>query len=631
LSTQKDDSNKVKTFIAITKADYYLNLREGIVYAQQGLTLAEKINWKAGIANLHNNLGLMVGDTGNNKAAIEHFEKSYALNTEMNSKPNLINNLNNLGRTYRRQSDFSKAADYYFKALTIAEEINGHEQIALVTDNIASNYYSQRDLAKANEYEAISLKHAELANVPRLIGTALMNLGTFKSETKDTVNAKLYYARALAIFQQTGNQVKIAEALSNMVPLEKDYKKAIERNLQAQAIYNTTGRSSAASIENIYNLGAAYFEFAQRKPPIVEKDEYLQHAETTLLEAKALAEQTKNAQVLSHVLLVLTDLESGKGLYKPALDYYKQHNVIEDSLYSQDKKNEIAGIEGKHNMAVKDNEIAIAKLTLLNQRKTQFGLIAGLALLGIIGGLFFWQSRNRKKTNTTLMVLNNQLDEANKVKARFFGILSHDLRSPIVNPVHFLHLQKDSPDLLSEKTQATYRQNITSSAEDLLNTMEAMLLWSKAQMENFKPNIKSIAVSDLFIYLQKFAGQTAAVKITFQQADGLQVSGDENYLRTIMQNLTANAIKALKNTPGASIEWNAKQHGSTTLLSIKDNGPGITAEQVKTLFDDSVVNNEKNGFGLHLIRDLAKAIQYKIAVQSEPGKGTTFILSGIAT
>ena len=96
------------------------------------------------------------------------------------------------------------------------------------------------------------------------------------------------------------------------------------------------------------------------------------------------------------------------------------------------------------------------------------------------------------------MVLNSQLDEANKVKARFFSILSHDLRSPIVNLVHFLHLQKDEPDLLSGEEQVKHRQNISDSAENLLNTMEAMLLWSKEQMENFRPNIKTIPVDNLF-------------------------------------------------------------------------------------------------------------------------------------
>ena len=43
-----------------------------------------------------------------------------------------------------------------------------------------------------------------------------------------------------------------------------------------------------------------------------------------------------------------------------------------DSLFSQEKKNEIACIEGKYSIAAKDNEIAISKLMLANQRKTQW-------------------------------------------------------------------------------------------------------------------------------------------------------------------------------------------------------------------------------------------------------------------
>jgi signal transduction histidine kinase len=239
-------------------------------------------------------------------------------------------------------------------------------------------------------------------------------------------------------------------------------------------------------------------------------------------------------------------------------------------------------------------------------------------------------SNTPKKTNTTLMIINNQLDEANKVKARFFGILSHDLRSPVANLVHFLHLQKESPDLLNTEQQEVHQQNITSSAEGLLYTMEAMLLWTKEQMENFRPNIKQISVSSLFEYIQNFSGQNDNIKIIFQQADGLYVTADENYLRTIMQNLTANEIRALKNLTDARIEWSAKKEGNTTILSIADNGIAISADQVKTLFDETAVNNERHGFGLHLVCDLAKAIQNKIAVESKSGKDTTFILTGAA-
>jgi signal transduction histidine kinase len=630
----KDDSNKVKALYEIVKTEIFFNPSEGIAYAQKGLALAEKINWKKGMANLHNGLGLLIGDTGNNTEARKHFELSYTLNKELDAKFSVISNLSNIGRSYRRESDFTKAADYFFKALSIAEEVKNYEQIALVTSNISANYAAQQDYPKAIEYSEKSLKNAELAHAPRYIASELMSLGIYKKEANKIDEAKVYFSKAMKIYQELDNQPKIAEVLVNISGIESDYEhnyeKAIATILKAQAIYDVIGKSSYAATINIFNLGNVYYEYAMHTIAGPARKEYLKKAKTYLLEAKAFAEKNESAEAISHVCEVLADVETTNGNDKAALENYKRFTSINDSLYSQEKKNEIAGLEGKHNIAVKDNEIAINKLMLANQRKTQWGLMAGLGLLVIIGGLLYWQSRSRKKTNTTLMVLNNQLDEANKVKARFFSILSHDLRSPIVNLVHFLQLQKDSPDLLNEEQQTTHRQNISDSAEDLLNNMEAMLLWSKEQMENFRPNIKMVAVSDLFAYLQRFIGHTEKVNISFDAPAGLMVSTDENYLRTIMQNLTSNAMRALKNTPNASIEWKAKKEGDKTILSITDNGPGIAAEQAKALFDDSVVSNEKHGLGLHLIRDLAKAIQYKIAVQSEQGRGTTFTLSRMA-
>jgi len=101
---------------------------------------------------------------------------------------------------------------------------------------------------------------------------------------------------------------------------------------------------------------------------------------------------------------------------------------------------------------------------------------------------------------------------------------------------------------------------------------------------------------------------------------------DENYLRVIMQNLTSNAIKVLKDQPDATIEWNAKKEGDNTVLSIADNGPGLSFEHQETLHEALVAENARDGFGLHVVRDLAKAIHCRLDVRSEPGKGTTFSL-----
>lgn len=357
-----------------------------------------------------------------------------------------------------------------------------------------------------------------------------------------------------------------------------------------------------------------------------QKSVMIKNASARLAKAKAMAENVL-PELMVNIMLLQSDMEEKAGNYKTALANFKRSTVISDSLFSQEKKNEVAGLEGRYALAIKDKEIELNKLIVENQRRTQWALIAGIVLLAGMGALILWQSRARKRTNTTLMVLNNELNEANKVKARFFGILSHDLRSPIVNLMHFLELQKESPDLFTEQDKAEHTQEIGESAENLLNTMEAMLLWSKEQMESFRPNIQPIHVTELFDHIRTFFSHSENIDFKFIGESGLTITADENYLRTIMQNLTSNAIRALKNTPDAAIIWEAKRQGDGITLSITDNGPGIEADKAAALFGTESMINEKTGFGLHLVRDLAKAIHYSISVNSRPGKGTTFTLT----
>ena len=93
-----------------------------------------------------------------------------------------------------------------------------------------------------------------------------------------------------------------------------------------------------------------------------------------------------------------------------------------------------------------------------------------------------------------------------------------------------------------------------------------------------------------------------------------------------MQNLTNNAIKALKNKENAQIRWEAKQENEQIVLAIIDNGAGISEEQIKTLYSDEAAIGSKTGLGLHLIRDLAKAIACKISVKSSSSFGSEFQL-----
>jgi signal transduction histidine kinase len=62
------------------------------------------------------------------------------------------------------------------------------------------------------------------------------------------------------------------------------------------------------------------------------------------------------------------------------------------------------------------------------------------------------------------------------------------------------------------------------------------------------------------------------------------------------------------------------------VLIISDNGPGLSEDMIQTLYNSDRAISGKTGLGLHLIRDLAKAIACQISVQSEPGVGSKFRL-----
>jgi len=304
-----------------------------------------------------------------------------------------------------------------------------------------------------------------------------------------------------------------------------------------------------------------------------------------------------------------------------------------EEMLNESAKQSIANAEAQFQNKHKQERInflsaenKVKNLEIENTRKKQIYLGIGALLLLVIATLLSKQNVNRRKSNEKLQLLNQELDLANKTKARFFSIINHDLRSPVANLIHFLHLQRDNPELLDEENKLRLENKTISGVENLLSSMEDLLLWSKGQMENFTPEAKNITVSSLFGDTQKHFSNFDSVEFTFIDEENITLFTDENYLKTILRNLTSNAIKALQNTEQPTIIWKAWQENEKTFLAISDNGPGGNKNQFKALYDDTHVTGIKTGLGLHLIRDLAKAIDCEIILETQENKGTTFVL-----
>ncbi|MGC4232534.1 MAG: tetratricopeptide repeat-containing sensor histidine kinase [Niabella sp.] len=629
------DTCKVKAYHNVANPIKHNNPHEAMRYINEGLALANRIGYKKGQAFLLSLAGTIYNTGGEAEKALDVYQQSYLKYKELKDKAGMGNVLNNIAGCYLDRGDYTTAADYYTQCLTISEEVNDEYLTALAYANLGIVFGHQGDFKKSLAYHKKALSHyrkydEEPYEQNRKIASTFKNIAAAYFGMDSLKQAEDYYKKSLQLYEALNDLTGQASLYAKIGELyKKDPPKMLYYGLKSQNIWDTVNPRNMLSVNNLGNIGAAYLEMAKSAADYKTKGQkasYLRNAESYLSRALEYSKQNKDIDAEWLILSFMAELEEFQGNYKAAVQYMKSSSAIRDSIYSQENKNTIAAIESRREIEAREKQIEINQLALSNAKRTRIALIASSILLMIIGGLLFYQNQTRRKTNTTLLMLNNELDEANKVKTKFFGILSHDLRSPVANLLHFLHLQQEEPYLMDKEKSEKHRQQLTQSAENLLETMEAMLLWSKSQMEYFAPHQKLIDVDHLFNYIQKQIPQNTPIRISFSNPEKLMVSTDEDYLKTIMYNLTANAVKALANTINPRIDWKAQKVNGSIALSISDNGPGVHKEQVDALYNEQAVVGTRHGLGLHLIRDLAKAIQCTIQLKNNTASGVSFTL-----
>jgi signal transduction histidine kinase len=503
--------------------------------------------------------------------------------------PKSISNTENIGVSYSQIASAYIKMKQFDKAIEYLNDATPYIKTSPYISAFSCNYYMQCFVAE-NKLDSVQKYYKLIYTLPSVKDSLFLNLSFANRSMADyyvgqhQINTAYNYAKKAVLLGKKSNDEDIimeANTIMGNVLYEKgDYKKAIETLKKAS--------------KNALNYDKESFVSINKK---------------------------------------LSQSYAALGLWKEAFYYNEIYSKYNDEMMQESAKQNIANAEARYQNKTKGQEIknlstqnTLKNIQIQEAKKQRIFLISGLILVGIIGLLLFRQNQNRKKTNEKLQLLNQQLDEANKIKARFFSILNHDLRSPVSNLIHFLHLQKENPELIDEEMAARMQTKVITGAENLLSSMEDILLWSKGQMENFKPHFKEIPIAILFEETQKHFSGIENIQISFEDPENIILNTDENYLKTIIRNLTGNAIKALDKTSNGKIIWKARKENNQTYLSITDNGPGGTQEQFKALYDDSEVIGIKSGLGLHLIRDLATAINCKIEVNSQQDSGTTFTI-----
>ena len=234
-----------------------------------------------------------------------------------------------------------------------------------------------------------------------------------------------------------------------------------------------------------------------------------------------------------------------------------------------------------------------------------------------------------------LVALNQELDQANRLKSQFLANVSHELRTPMNAIIGFTRLVMRKTEGHIAPLQHANLQKVLISAEHLLNLINGLLDLSKIEAGRMEVAADRIDVGDLVrvsIATIEPMIKHDRVRLVTDVEPGLPpVATDRDKLRQILLNLLSNAAKF---TDEGVIRVSARQAGDTLMLAVSDTGIGMPAEALTYIFEEfrqidmsSTRRHGGTGLGLAIVRKLTRLLGGQVTVESELGKGSTFTVA----
>ncbi len=238
----------------------------------------------------------------------------------------------------------------------------------------------------------------------------------------------------------------------------------------------------------------------------------------------------------------------------------------------------------------------------------------------------------RKNYEEVLKESGQQLRELNATKDKFFSIIAHDLRNPLNIVLGFSELLGENIREKNYDGIEEYSSFIKNSAERAMELLNNLMEWSRSQTGMIKFKAENIEiwtlVNEVVGLLKDNAGQKY-ISIKQEIPKDATVFADKAMFSTILRNLISNAIKFTHE--GGKVLISARQHAKDMLISVADNGIGITKEILGKLFllkenisTPGTKNEKGTGLGLLLCKEFVEKHGGKIWAESEEGKGSVF-------
>lgn len=490
--------------------------------------------------------------------------------------------------------------------------------------------------AAAENYQLV-LSNKESFSSRRQEAEAQFNLGELHRHKRDFKKSLSYHKAALAIFREMKDQSSEARSLNEIgevyLHLKSD-EKALANFVVALQLRNTLREETALS-ETYNNIGILYFNQKKYDRAI---------ANLNLALEKASSAQSAEQSSVSYDYL--SSCYKATGDYRRAFEYEEAYTEMINLMQTEKIQHELSDKQTR--FVIEKKELKIRELQLAQkerelkieaQRKTQnfLSVLVGFGLIIIL--LVFYLYLVKRRANISLEAAhakvnrqNQELQNLNATKDKFFSIISHDLKGPLNSFTSFSRMLINHTDSLTKEEIQMLAREIDKNLKNLLTLLENLLEWSRSQTGNieFKPEVFDLGeVIRENGELLKTQARNKKVALSWDENGRCLVNVHKQSINTVIRNLMSNAIKFTPEGGHVTATMECSREG--VKVSVQDTGVGMGPDVLRKLFridtkysTQGTANEKGTGLGLILCKDFVEKNGGIIGVSSTPGQGSTF-------
>jgi signal transduction histidine kinase len=568
------------------------NLEEAKTSYKQCQEVGESAGHPGAQINALKGLGDLHETEGEYQLALEKYQQALEIALKDGTTRATGVAYNDIGRIYDQMGDYDRGLENYLKGLFLAEENNHPRVAAALSGNIASIHFFQQNYEKAREYARVSIRQNEILGNRKGVGTSLQTIGnTFYNEANNE-EALIYFLQVRDIMEEIENKRGLSFAYFN---LGKTYNQLLD--LEKALFYHQ--KSLKLREELGYKVGMAGSYRALGRIEMESKN--YQKALPHLSLALSMAEEAGAMQDVNESYEALSEYYMWLGDFKQAYAYQKRYAETKDSLFNEDRNEQIANMQTRYETQKKEKALLESKNQLLaeradktrlrNQRNSILGGGLGLAILGFFG---FQLNKARRQRNEKIAFAEALIFAQEAERRR----IARDLHDGI------------GQSLLIIKRQMAANQEASLENQELIaETLEEVRAISRdlhpSQLEKFG---LTAAIEEALRKIERSSDLFVSKEI--ENIDQLVPSAAQIHLFRTVQESLSNIVKHADATAAkVTIQSTEKE----VLIKIQDNGKG---------FDHELAIVTSKSLGLRTMQERISSIGGKLTINPGPSNGT---------